>query len=104
MNIQFNEISKEKTTRVAKEFTVDEILNLRVNEEVEKLIVKLRNLDYNQNERILKIEGIEKINQVIIGDEVYNNLKYQAHEIYIHTPVDANSLCEDLVITFKKGE
>lgn len=104
MNIQFNEMTEGKTINSTKEFSITKLLNLRVNEETEKLVVKLRNLDYEQSGKILKIENIEKINQVTVGTEEHNNLKYQSHEIYIHTPLDASSLCEDLVITFKKGE
>lgn len=104
MNIQFNEMTEGKTINSTKEFSITKLLNLRVNEETEKLVVKLRNLDYEQSGKILKIENIEKINQVTVGTEEHKNLKYQSHEIYIHTPLDVSSLCEDLVITFKKGE
>lgn len=105
MKIVFNEITEGKSIRITKEFIIDQSLNLRMNEENGKLIIKLRNSDYETQGRKLKIDGLEKINQLVIEEETYSNLKYLSHELYIHMPkgeLKEGVLCEDVTVTFEK--
>lgn len=109
MKIELNNISKEKAVTKIGEFTISNTLTFRYLNNNNEIILKLRNSEYDKSGRILKLENIQSINQLNIDGEIYNNLIYKSHEIYIHTPIDNErvadiSLVEDLNITFEKVE
>lgn len=104
MKVIFNKKVDENITKIA-EFTIDSNLYFRFLQENNKYKIKFRNLDYHNSGPKLNIKNIQETNQVIIGKNIYNNLKYVSSEIYVHAPQDyeiegqAEVLVEDLNIT-----
>ncbi|BBA51863.1 hypothetical protein FV113G1_22130 [Fusobacterium varium] len=108
MKIELNNISKERGITKIGEFTISSTLAFRFLNDTNKTVIKLRNVDYENTGRILNIENIQSVNQLNIDGEIYNNLKYLSHEVYIHTPrgedITTSNLIEDLNITFERVE
>lgn len=108
MKIELNGVSKEKAVTMIGEFTISNTLVFRFLNDINKTVIKLRNVDYENTGRILNIENIQSVNQLNIDGEIYNNLKYLSHEVYIHTPcgedITTSNLIEDLNITFERVE
>lgn len=108
MKIELNNISKERVVTKVGEFIISNTLAFRFLNDINKTVIKLRNVDYENTGRILNIENIQSINQLNIDGEIYNNLKYLSHEVYIHTPrgedITTSNLIEDLNITFERVE
>lgn len=108
MKITLNNISKERVVTKVGEFIISNTLAFRFLNDINKTVIKLRNVDYENTGRILNIENIQSINQLNIDGEIYNNLKYLSHEVYIHTPrgedITTSNLIEDLNITFERVE
>lgn len=106
MKITLNNISKERVITKIGEFTISSTLAFRFLNESNKTVAKFRNIDYENTGRILKLNDIQAINQLNIDGEIYNNLKYLSHEVYIHAPRDeeitTSNMIEDLNITFEK--
>lgn len=106
MKIELNSVSKERGITKIGEFTISDTLAFRFLNDSNKTIAKFRNIDYENTGRILKLNDIQAINQLNIDGEIYNNLKYLSHEIYIHAPRDeeitTSNMIEDLNITFEK--
>jgi len=106
MKIELNNISKERVVTMIGEFTISNTLAFRFLNDINKTVIKLRNVDYENTGRILNIENIQSVNQLNIDGEIYNNLKYLSHEVYIHTPrgedITTSNMIEDLNITFEK--
>ncbi|MEJ6466657.1 hypothetical protein [Fusobacterium ulcerans] len=106
MKIELNSVSKERGITKIGEFTISSTLAFRFLKDTNKTITKFRNIDYENTGRILKLNDIQAINQLNIDGEIYNNLKYLSHEIYIHAPRDeeitTSNMIEDLNITFEK--
>ena len=96
--------TKAKTNKIG-EFEITNDLTLRILEDKEKVVVKLRNAKFNELGRILKIDELENIDKLSFAGTDYINLQYSQHEIYIHQPKDneiTSNISEDLNITFKK--
>lgn len=108
MKIELNSVSKERVITKIGEFTIRDTLAFRFLNDINKTVIKLRNVDYENTGRILNIENIQSVNQLNIDGEIYNNLKYLSHEVYIHTPrgedITTSNLIEDLNITFERVE
>lgn len=108
MKIELNSVSKEKAVTMIGEFTISNTLAFRFLNDINKTVAKFRNTDYENTGRILKLENIQSVNQLNIDGEIYNNLKYLSHEVYIHTPrgedITTSNLIEDLNITFEGVE
>lgn len=108
MKIELNSVSKERGITKIGEFTISSTLAFRFLNDSNKTIAKFRNIDYENTGRILKLNDIQAINQLNIDGEIYNNLKYLSHEVYIHTPrgedITTSNLIEDLNITFERVE
>lgn len=106
MKIELNSVSKERGITKIGEFTISDTLAFRFLDDINKTVAKFRNIDYENTGRILKLNDIQAINQLNIDGEIYNNLKYLSHEIYIHAPRDeeitTSNMIEDLNITFEK--
>lgn len=106
MKITLNNISKEKAVTKVGEFTISSTLAFRFLNDTNKTVAKFRNTDYENTGRILKLENIQSINQLNIDGEIYDNLKYLSHEVYIHAPRDeditTSNMIEDLNITFER--
>lgn len=105
MKIIFNNQNLEKKISKIGEFEITNDFAIRILEEKERLSIKIRNIKFENTGRILKLDGIENINQIIFGTDTYNNLVYVSHETYIHPPSDGEityAIAEDLNITFKK--
>lgn len=108
MKIELNSVSKERGITKIGEFTISSTLAFRFLNDTNKTVIKLRNVDYENTGRILNIENIQSVNQLNIDGEIYDNLKYLSHEVYIHTPrgedITTSNLIEDLNITFERVE
>ncbi|WP_462425329.1 hypothetical protein [Fusobacterium varium] len=106
MKIELNSVSKERVVTKIGEFTISNTLAFRFLNDVNKTVIKFRNTDYENTGRMLKLSDIQTINQLNIDGEIYNNLKYLSHEVYIHAPKDeeitTSNMIEDLNITFEK--
>lgn len=105
MKIIFNNQNLEKAISKIGEFEITNDFAIRVLEDKERISIKMRNIKFENTGRILKLDGIENINQIIFGTETYDNLIYISHETYIHPPSDGEityAIAEDLNITFKK--
>ncbi len=106
MKIELNSVSKERGITKIGEFTISDTLAFRFLDDINKTVAKFRNINYENTGRILKLNDIQAINQLNIDGEIYNNLKYLSHEIYIHAPRDeeitTSNMIEDLNITFEK--
>ena len=106
MKIELNSVSKERGITKIGEFTISDTLAFRFLDDINKTVAKFRNIDYENTGRILKLNDIQAINQLNIDGEIYNNLKYLSHEIYIHAPRDEEittlNMIEDLNITFER--
>ena len=106
MKIELNNISKEKAVTKIGEFTISSTLAFRFLNDANKTVAKFRNIDYENTGRILKLDDIQNINQLNVDGEVYDNLKYLSHEVYIHAPRDEDitisNMIEDLNITFER--
>lgn len=106
MKIELNSVSKERGITKIGEFTISNTLAFRFLNDANKTVVKFRNTDYENTGRMLKLNDIQTINQLNIDGEIYNNLKYLSHEVYIHVPkgeeIVTVNMIEDLNITFEK--
>ena len=105
MKIEFNNIGKERVAVKLGEFEITSNIVLRITENEKKVVVKLRNTNFETTGRILKLNNIAEITQIVFGEELYDNLKYTQHELYIHKPIDdeiATYIAEDLNITFER--
>lgn len=106
MKVIFNKVAENSITKIA-EFIIDSNLYFRFLQENNKFKIKFRNLDYHNSGPKLNIKNIQEINQLVIGENIYDNLKYLSSEIYVHAPQDfeeeseVNILVEDLNITMK---
>lgn len=101
MKVEFFKAENNKLV----DFEITNDLTLRILEDKEKVVVKLRNTKFNELGRILKINELENIDKISFAGVDYTNLQYVQHEVYIHQPKDENStgaITEDLNLTFKK--
>lgn len=105
MNIELKHFGESRVSSTIGNFEINSNVTARILETSEQFIVKLRNTRLEEVGRIFKIENINTINSIEFAGELYENLKYISHEIYIHHPEDKDLkmvLCEDLNITFEK--
>ena len=55
MKIELNSVSKEKAVTMIGEFTISSTLAFRFLNDINKTVIKLRNVDYENTGRILNI-------------------------------------------------
>lgn len=105
MQIELKYLNESKILSIIGNFEINSNITARVFETANQIAIKLRNTKLSEIGRVFKINNIETVNCIEFAGEVYKNLEYFSHEIYIHYPEDKElkiALCEDLNITFKK--
>lgn len=106
MKIEFFNTNLSRIENKIGEIEITADITLRISNDKNKISFKLRNTKFEEMGRVLKINNIETINKISFAGEVYENLVYTQHELYIHQPNSeefTSGMSEDLNITFKKG-
>lgn len=105
MKIEF--IKKDRTKI---EYEIGDDLSLRINKDVNKISIRLRNLNVKEKGQMFLNEEFETVDRVIINGakdlKEYNDLTCISEETYVHKPVNTTEgvdfLIEELALVFNR--